>query len=56
MNNQIKPQLKTKELSESGKYFEEIFNKAKNPAYRLRELIRKRREENIKKVKQDWGI
>ncbi len=49
-------QPKKKEMSECGRKFEEIFIKAKDPEYQLKQKLLKRREENIKNTKVDLGI
>lgn len=45
-----------KEKSESGRKFDEIWEKHHDPEHRKRKAIKKRREQRVSKKKKDYGL
>jgi len=46
----------TKKKNQPTRDIEEFFRRAKNPAYRLKQAILKRRQELLKQTKTDLGL
>jgi len=54
--NSLTKKTKNKQKNQPTRDIEEFFSRAKNPAYRLRRAILKKREELFKNTKTDWGL